>query len=107
LYHKLKQRFRECGLELHPDKTKIVYCKDENRKRIFPLNSFTFLGYEFRARVCKNTKQNSIFLSFTPAASKVAMKSMRAKTRSHNVRNRADLSIESIAKWFNPILSGW
>lgn len=104
---KLQQKFKECGLDLHPDKTKIVYCKDGKRKRQFPVKSFIFLGYEFRARTCKNTKQNSMFTNFTPAVSKDALKSMRAKTRKYNVRGRADLSIDAIAKWFNPILSGW
>lgn len=104
---KLEQRFKKCGLDLHPDKTKIVYCKDGKRKREFPVKSFNFLGYEFRARGCKNTTLNSLFTSFTPAISKAAIKSMRATTRKYNVRNRADLSINEIAKWFNPILTGW
>jgi hypothetical protein len=104
---RLEQKFKECGLELHREKTKIFYCKDGNRKKKFLVNSFTFLGYEFRARACKNTKKNSIFTSFTPAVSKAAIKSMRSKTRDHGVRNRADLNIANIARWFDPILSGW
>ena len=103
----LEQRFTECGLELHPDKTKIVYCKDGSRKGTYPNTSFDFLGYTFRARVCKNTKRNSLFVNFTPAVSKAAMKLMRATVRKHNVRNRTDLSLEDIARWFNPILQGW
>lgn len=103
----LKQRFGECGLELHSDKTKIVYCKDGSRKGTYPNKSFDFLGYTFRARKCKNTKRNSIFINFTPAVSKTATKSMRAKIRKNNVRNRTDLSLGEIAKWYNPVLQGW
>ena len=103
----LKQRFAECELELHPDKTKIVYCKDGSRKGDYPITSFDFLGYTFKARVCKNTKRNSLFMNFTPAVSKAAMKSMRATTKRSNLRNRTDLSLDDIARWYNPILQGW
>jgi len=103
----LKDRFEECGLELHPVKTRIVYCKDGQRKKDKPNKTFDFLGYTFRARVCKNTKRNSMFVNFTPAVSKVALKTMRAKTKKDNVRNRTDLNLKEIAKWYNPILQGW
>ena len=103
----LSRRFAECGLELHPEKTKIVYCKDSNRKGKYPQKEFTFLGYTFRARTSKNSRDNAIFASFTPAVSKAALKSMRAKTKKYNVRNRTDLELKDIAKWFNPILQGW
>jgi RNA-directed DNA polymerase len=103
----LKYRFGECGLELHPVKTRIVYCKDGQRKEKYPNKSFDFLGYTFRARVCKNTKRNKLFVSFTPAVSKTALKTMRAKTREKDLRNRTDLSLNQIAKWYNPVLQGW
>lgn len=103
----LKQRFTECRLELHPNKTKIVYCKDGSRKGNYPNKAFDFLGYTFRTRLCKNTKRNSMFLSFTPAVSKTAMKSMRATTKKFNLRNRTDLSLDDIARWYNPVLRGW
>jgi len=103
----LKQRFIECGLELHPDKTQIVYCKDGSRKAEYPKTEFTFLGYTFRARCCKNSKRNSMFMNFTPAVSKAALKSIREKIRRDNLRNRTDLELEDIAKWYNPKLQGW
>lgn len=103
----LKKRFEECELELHPVKTRIVYCKDGARKGRCTNKSFDFLGYTFRARACKNTKRNSMFINFTPAVSKTAVKAMRAKIRRDDVRNRTDLSLEEIAKWYNPILQGW
>jgi RNA-directed DNA polymerase len=107
LLEDLKVRFLECGLELHPIKTKIVYCKDGSRKEKHPETSFDFLGYTFQPRLVKNSKRNSLFVSFTPAVSKSALKSMRAKTRQFNWRNRTDLSLNEIAQRFNPVLSGW
>lgn len=103
----LDERFKECGLELHPDKTKIVYCKDGKRKRKYSNESFVFLGYTFRQRTCRNTKDNNLFMNFTPAVSKDALNAMRSKTRRLNVRNRTDMNLVDIAKWFNPILQGW
>ena len=90
----LEQRFNACGLELHPLKTKIVYCKDGSRKGYYENMDFDFLGYTFRRRLCKNSKRNSLFVSFTPAISKVAMKSMRLKIRNMRVRMRTEMSIE-------------
>ena len=103
----LRQRFAECGLELHPDKTKIVYCKDGNRRGRYHTTSFDFLGYTFKPRISWNKPQNCLFVSFSPAVRKSALKSMRAKTRKSGVRNRTDLELLEIARWFNPILQGW
>jgi RNA-directed DNA polymerase len=107
LLQELQERFSACELELHPSKTKIVYCKDSNRKQDYPERSFTFLGYTFRARRAKNTKDNRVFANFLPGASKEAVKSMRAKTKKSNIRNRTELSLNDIAERFNPILQGW
>ena len=107
ILQKLTQRFKECGLELHPDKTKIVYCKDGKRKGKYPNKEFNFLGYTFRSRECKNPRTNELFESFTPAVSKAVLKSMRVRTRRSGVRNRTELDLNGIAKWFNPILQGW
>lgn len=107
LLAELQKRFEECGLMLHPDKTKIVYCKDGSRRKDYPNTQFEFLGYEFRRRVVKNSKRNSLFLNFTPAVSKTALKSMRAETRRWNFRNRTDLNLKDIANMYNPILRGW
>ncbi len=103
----LRERFAECGLELHPEKTKIVYCKDGNRKGRYHTTSFDFLSYTFKPRVSWNKKQNCPFISFSPAVSKSALKSMRSKTRKLGVRNRTDLELIDIARWFNPIIQGW
>jgi RNA-directed DNA polymerase len=102
----LEQRFLQCGLELHPAKTKIVYCKDGKRKGNHINHSFDFLGYTFRQRVCKS-KDGNLFVGFNPAVSKSALKSMRAKTKKLNWRNRSELSLNDIAKRYNPVLQGW
>jgi RNA-directed DNA polymerase len=107
LLKELSIRFDECGLELHPDKTRIVYCKDDNRKQKQTNYQFEFLGYRFRPRLVLNTKSKSLFVSFSPAVSPNALKSMRQSIRKSNIRNRSELSLQDIAKIYNPILRGW
>ena len=65
----------EVGLRLHPDKTRIVYCQDANRRGSAEHTSFTFLGYTFRARGARN-RNGVVFTSFLPAVSKDALKKM-------------------------------
>ncbi|MET0006119.1 MAG: group II intron reverse transcriptase/maturase [Candidatus Thiodiazotropha sp.] len=103
----LNARLAQCGLELHPGKTKIVYCKDGQRKGRYPNTQFDFLGYTFRSRLVKNRKRNSMFVNFTPAVSKSALNSMRQTTRKLNYRSRSNLSLADIARLYNPILRGW
>lgn len=103
----LSARLAECALELHPDKSRIVYCKDGSRKGRYPNTKFDFLGYTFRPRVVKNRRRNSLFVSFTPAVSSTALTTMRQKTRRSNFRNRTNLSLEDIARLHNPVLRGW
>jgi len=108
LLEALKQRFIECSLEIHPDKTKLVYCKSYlHRDNKHKDTSFTFLGYEFRARPAENSKTGKVFTSFLPAISPKAKKSILAKIRELNVRNKTGHSLEQLAKWLNPILRGW
>ncbi|MGZ6662952.1 MAG: group II intron maturase-specific domain-containing protein, partial [Solirubrobacteraceae bacterium] len=103
----LTARLAEVGLELHPDKTRIVYCKDGSRKGKYPNKQFDFLGYTFRPRVVKNRKRGNVFVSFTPAVSSWALKAMRQETRRRRFRNRSDLSLEEISRLYNPVLRGW
>ena len=81
LYCKTRKRFAECGLELHPVKTKIVCCKDRSRRGNHSQIKFDFLGYTFRPRAVMNDKTHTVFVSFSPAVSGSSRKSMRAKTR--------------------------
>ena len=102
----LTERYASCGLTLHPEKTKIVYCKDDGRKGKYENISFDFLGYTFRARGCRSAK-GVTFSGFTPAVSKSSLNSMRATIREDKLHRRAELSLEQIAKWYNPKLQGW
>ncbi len=103
----LEKRFAECGLAMHPDKTKIAYCKDSDRKGLYENTAFDFLGYTFRSRLSKNSKTGKLFVNFTPAVSSKAKSAMRSNTRKWDLRNRADLSLSDIANMYNPILRGW
>ncbi len=103
----LNARFAECGLQMHPDKTQIVYCKDGSRKGKYPNTKFDFLGYTFRPRVVKNRKRNSLFVSFTLAVSVKALKAMRHTTRRLNYRNRTELSLRDISRLHNAVVRGW
>jgi RNA-directed DNA polymerase len=102
----LELRFRECGLEIHPDKTKIVCC-DRHNKTYSGNKSFVFLGYEFRARAAEQRSTGEVFTSFLPAISPKAKKSITEKIRQLGVRNRADLSLQEIAQMLNPMIQGW
>jgi len=77
----IAERLRDCGLELHPEKTKIVYCKDGLRKGKHTNEKFDFLGYEFRPRRSKN-RNGKVLLNFSPAISTTAAKAiLRASAR--------------------------
>ncbi len=103
----LGERFAECHLEMHPEKTKIAYCKDNSRRKDYPITEFDFLGYTFRPRKAFNRKRKSVFINFTPAVSNNAVKAMRQRTRKLNYRNRTELSLAEISQYYNPVLRGW
>jgi len=107
ILEKLRKRFEECKLSMHPDKTKIIYCRDGARKGSYKQIKFDFLGYTFRPRVVQNKNRDGMFISYTPAVSKTAVKAMRATTRKWNIRNRTDLEIINISRMYNPIIRGW
>ena len=102
----LDARFKECYLELHPEKTKIVYCKDNDRRGSYPVNSFDFLGFTFRARRSKN-RWGKYFINFTPAVSNKAGKAMRQKARRWKMHVRSDKSLEDLSRMFGPVIRGW
>ena len=106
LKKELEQRFRECKLEMHPDKTKIVYCKDDDRKGEHLNEKFDFLGYTFRPRRSKN-RFGKVFINFTPAVSMKAKTAMGKEVRNWKLHLRSDKSLEDLARMFNPIIRGW
>jgi RNA-directed DNA polymerase len=103
----LQARLAECHLEMHPTKTKIVYCKDGTRKGRYPNRSFDFLGYRFRPRLVKNSRRGTLFWNFTPAVSPAALTAMRQAIRETNFRNRTQFELDDIARELNPVLRGW
>jgi RNA-directed DNA polymerase len=103
----LQARLTECRLELHPTKTKIVYCRDGKRRGQYPDVKFDFLGYCFRPRLVQNSRDNTLFCGFTPAVSVSAMKAMRTTIRELGLRHRTELSMADIARQINPLLRGW
>jgi len=102
----LEKRFHDCGLELHPEKTKIVYCQDDDRKQKYPTTSFDFLGYTFRPRRSKN-RWGKYFINFTPAISNKAAKRIREQIKSWQLRCRIDKRVDDLARMFNPMIQGW
>jgi RNA-directed DNA polymerase len=102
----IRQRLADCGLELHPEKTKIVYCQDGQRKLDYPTVTYDFLGYSFQPRQSKSRRGN-LFLNFSPAISAKAAKSIRHTIRSWKIHRWTQLSVEDLAASFNPVLRGW
>lgn len=80
-------RMEQVGLVLHPDKTKIVYCRDNHRRGTFGCTSFTFLGYTFRSRPSRD-RQGRKFLAFLPAISADALKRIGGVVRHWRLRRR-------------------
>ena len=106
LKEEFEKRFAECGLQLHPEKTKIVYCKDDDRRGNSKNESFDFLGYSFRARRSKN-RFGKFFVNFSPGVSNAATKAIREEIRRWQLRCRIDKWIDDLARMFNPVIRGW
>jgi RNA-directed DNA polymerase len=103
---KLGERLGQCGLELHPEKTRIVYCQDVIRKAEYPVVQFTFLGYTFRPRKAVD-KYGRVYVNFSPAVSREALTSMRQTVRGWHVQLKCDKELSDLADMFGPVLRGW
>jgi RNA-directed DNA polymerase len=101
----LARRMEQVGLQLHPAKTRIVYCKDANRRGSHEHTSFTFLGFTFRARAAIG--RGELFASFQPAISKDALNKLSAAVRSWDLHRRPGQAITNLARAINPIVRGW
>lgn len=106
LIDQLRERFAQCGLELHPQKTRVVYCKDADRRGDYPDTSFDFLGFTFRPRLSKN-RYGKTFVNFSPAVSAKATKSIRQEVRRWNLQLRSDKALDDLARMFNATIRGW
>ncbi len=103
----IRGRFEQCGLELHPVKTRIVYCKDDDRPGDFEHIAFDFLGYTFQPRRAKNHR-GKFFVSFLPAISTKAAKAIRKTIREWRLAStRNNQSLEDLARLVNPSVRGW
>ena len=101
----IADRLRALGLELHPAKTKVVYCKDANRRRQSEHTSFDFLGYTFRGRLARG--RNGFFVNFLPAISNQAKKAKGQQIRGWHLNRRTGTDLSGIAQAINPQVRGW
>ncbi|WP_326640388.1 group II intron reverse transcriptase/maturase [Streptosporangium sp. NBC_01755] len=100
-------RLAECGgLQLHPDKTRIVYCKQTGRYGRHDTVSFDFLGYTFKPRMAIQ-KGGALFTTFSPAISGSSAKAIRQELRRMRFHLRSDLSFKDIAKLINVKAGPW
>lgn len=102
----LEQRLAEIGLEMHPDKTRVVYCKDSRRTGTHDHIQFDFLGYTFRPRRIL-TRHGKVRTGLTPAVSRQSMTAMRQSLRRRRLSRRSDLSLGSLAESLAPRIRGW
>jgi len=106
LREQLAERLRDCGLEMHPEKTRVVYCKDSRRTGTYEHIQFDFLGYTFRPRRVAS-RSGRIFTGFTPALSRQAMAAMRQSLRQRRLFKHSELSLEQLAKLLAAPVRGW
>ena len=102
----ISERFRQCGLEIHPDKSSIVYCKDDTRSGDYSRISFDVLGYTFRPRRSVDP-HGRIRTNFLPAISRDSMKEISRRIRSWHIQLRSDKTLVDFSRILNPILRGW
>ena len=105
---RVKERMQQCKLELHPDKTKIVFCPSLSRRerREGETQQFDFLGFTFRPRKVV-TKEGKVTMGFLPSISRKSMKRILKKWRDLKIHRWSDRSIEDLAKMLSPIVRGW
>jgi len=102
----IEERLKACKLEAHPQKTKIVYCKDSNRRENRNHVSFDFLGYTFRPRPSLN-RHGEYFVSFAPGVSGKAAKAIVAEIRRWRIHRKSGTSLEGLSRIYNPKIRGW
>jgi hypothetical protein len=102
----LVRRFAACGLELHPDKSRIVYCKDSSRRGQYPHVQFTFLGFTFRPRSAISSS-GIRFTSFLPGVSREALTRMRRQIRSWHLARQTSGTLREFSQTYGSTLAGW
>jgi len=102
----IAQRFLACRLELHPQKTKVAFCKDDNRLGTYPVVQFDFLGYGFQPRSAMN-RRGQMFVAFTPAISRNSANAIRQTIRGWRLHLWNNVALGDIAREVNPVVRGW
>ena len=102
----IEKRLARCKLQLHPEKTHIVYCKDEDRRKEYPMITVDFLGYRFQPRLAKS-KHGKFFVSFLPAVSTKAKNKIRETIRGWRLHRMGRTSLKQVAEMINPVVRGW
>lgn len=102
----VEARLRQCKLEAHPEKTRIVYCRDSNRQKDHEHIQFDFLGYGFRPREAKS-RRGKLFTSFLPAISTKAKQAIVAEVRNWHIHRMSHLELADLSRMFNPKIRGW
>ena len=103
----IADRLAEVGLELHPDKTKIAYCKDTRRGRQYEVITFTFLGYTFRPREAFDKIRRKVFTGFLPGVSAEKLTDMSRRAHAWKLNRRITFTLTELAEAINPVLAGW
>jgi RNA-directed DNA polymerase len=103
----VEQRLLQCKLEAHPEKTRIVYCRDSNRTKEYPRIQFDFLGYGFKPRRARNSRDGRYFISFTPAIGRKAMKSIVRAVRDWGIHAASEKELDDFSRMFDRYIRGW
>src|SRR5207302_10095291 len=102
----VEERLRRCKLEAHPDKTRLVYCRNSNRRQDHDQNKFDFLGYSFKPRAARN-RRGVLFTGFLPAISDKAAKAIATAVRGWHIHRASDQELSDLSRRFNPMIRGW
>jgi len=103
----VEQRLLRCKLEAHPEKTRVVYCRDSNRTEQHPHIQFDFLGYGFKPRRARNSRDGSYFVSFAPAIGRKAMKAIVRTIRDWGIHAASEKELDDFSRMFNRYIRGW
>jgi len=107
IQREIEKRLRRCKLEAHPEKTRIVYCRDSNRRREHHQVRFDFLGYSYQPRKAQSQRDGRYFVSFVPAISRKAMKAIAATVRGWGIHAMSDKGLDDLSRMFNKCIRGW
>jgi RNA-directed DNA polymerase len=103
----VEERLRQCKLEAHPEKTRLVYCRDSNRRQDQALIQFDFLGYGFKPRRARNSRNGRYFVSFVPAIGRKAMKAIVRAVRDWGIHAASEKELDDFSRMFDKHIRGW